>query len=30
MGAVAPPVAMILILWLLFYLAKRSANKRKW
>ncbi len=29
MGAIASPVVMILILCLIFYLAKRSANKRK-
>jgi hypothetical protein len=29
MGAIASPVVMILILALIFYLARRSANKRK-
>jgi hypothetical protein len=29
MAAIAPPVVMILILILIFYLAKRSADRRK-
>jgi hypothetical protein len=29
MAAIAPPVVMILILVLIFYLAKRSADRRK-
>ena len=29
MAAIVPVIAMVLILALVFYLAKRSANKRK-
>jgi hypothetical protein len=27
MAAVLPPIVMILIVWLIFYLARRQANK---